>query len=62
MMSWDVAMNRKECHDCGSPRVGRYGDCENCAEAAKLRGYEQRKQQEAWLRRQGYDEEYIKTH
>jgi len=31
-------------------------------EAAERRGYEQRKSHEANLRRQGYDEEYIRTH
>lgn len=31
-------------------------------EAAKRRGYEQRKAREAFLRRLGYDEEYIRTH
>lgn len=31
-------------------------------DAAKRRAWEQRKQYEASLRRQGYDEEYIKRH
>lgn len=54
--------HKEQCPHCGSRRVGKYGSCADCEEAAERRGYEQRKAREAFLRRQGYDEEYIRTH
>jgi hypothetical protein len=55
--------DRKECYHCGSRDIDpRDHGCNDCRRAAERRGREQRKQHEAWLRRQGYDEEYIRTH